>query len=66
MSAFHSKVFGIVVDTATPLELQVVALGSCPRCHKKTLELKYSCEDGDFYQCWWCLTVYGLEKDLVA
>jgi len=55
-----------------PLEEQLVGLGRCPYCHKKSLSGVYSAEDScdvasvvvKFKQCKTCLRVYVLEEDI--
>lgn len=50
--------------TMTLLQEQVVANGTCPKCHKRTLRFVHSCEHFSSWQCTGCQHVYMLEPTL--
>jgi uncharacterized protein YbaR (Trm112 family) len=57
MSNFVSREL-IKQNTMTILQEQVVAVGSCPRCHIKSLKVVVENEHFRSYQCKKCQHVY--------
>lgn len=50
----------------TPLAQQVVELGMCSKCHKKTLRHIHSCEHFSSWQCATCKHVFMLEPSAAS
>lgn len=61
MSPRKPAPFDIRFTVATPLQLQVAALGICPRCHAKTLIDKITNDLGRWLQCTHCNDIYLVE-----
>lgn len=51
------------IRDANPLELQVMELGICPRCHTKTLVEKHRDPTATWLQCSSCNVVCAIDPD---
>lgn len=54
----------LILETGTDIQLQVIALGICPKCHTKTLNVKHLDRPMRWSQCSICNTVYCEEIGL--
>ena len=50
----------IKLSLMNPLQERVASIGTCPKCHKRTLRLAHRHEDMQFWQCSGDLAVYVL------